>query len=237
MCLTVVLSVGFGLYPALPNETAFQRKGWQGWHNAGAKAQALRPNSLWGGYSSAPYPITEQLLSDVVFVGQRGLYATDFDANLAQCESQHSARLLSRVSDSRTFPALHGADQAVGPTYYALGRALWNPAKANTTVLLNEYYSAYGCAAQEMKEYWSCELQCQWPLATPGFHRPASSNPGVDWLTNRPCVCVIQTGIRGQQPLTPLHACVSGCTSYRCIQKLETDEVCGLLCRSSTRTQ
>lgn len=68
----LILSVGFGDYPALPNETAFQRNGWKGWHDAGAKALALRPNSLWDGYSSAPYNTATQLAEDLVFTAQHG---------------------------------------------------------------------------------------------------------------------------------------------------------------------
>ena len=39
-----------------------ERKGWKGWHDAGAKALALRPNSLWDASSSAPYNIVTQLV-------------------------------------------------------------------------------------------------------------------------------------------------------------------------------
>jgi hypothetical protein len=45
----------------------------------------------------------------------------------------------------------------VGPTYYVLARALWDPKNANVSALLSEYYSAFGGAAQDMRlyhEYW-----------------------------------------------------------------------------------
>ncbi len=125
----LILSVGFGDYPALDNETLKQRHNWQGWHDAGAKAMALRPNSLWDGYSSAPYIIGQQLTNDLVFTAQHGLVATDFDSNVAHY-------------------------QAAGPTYYMLARALWDPAKANVSKLLAEYYSGYGGAADDMRNYF-----------------------------------------------------------------------------------
>ena len=125
----LILSVGFGDYPALPNETAFQRRGWGGWADAGAKAMALRPNSLWNGDSTAPFVISTQLVEDLIFTGQHGLMATDFDSNVANY-------------------------QAVGPTYYCLARALWDPAHANLTALQDEYYSAYAGAASEMRSFW-----------------------------------------------------------------------------------
>ena len=78
-------------------------------------------------------------MADLVFTAQHGLYATDFDSNL-------------------------GHYQAVGPTYYVLGRALWNPKNADVTALKAEYYSAYGAAAREMQlyyEYWE-----QWTTTT-----------------------------------------------------------------------
>lgn len=125
----LILSVGFGDYPALDNETSKQRRGWKGWHDAGAKAMALRPNSLWDGYSSAPYVIAQQLTSDLVFTAKHGLAATDFDSNVAHY-------------------------QAVGPTYYLLARALWDPVNANASALLTEFYSGYGGAAENMRDYF-----------------------------------------------------------------------------------
>lgn len=83
----LILSVGFGSYPMLDNETAQQRQGWGGWHDAGAKAMALRPNSLWDGYSSAPYVIGQQLTNDLVFTAQHGLAATDFDSNVGHYQA------------------------------------------------------------------------------------------------------------------------------------------------------
>lgn len=126
----LILSVGFGDYPALPNETTFQRQSWSGWHAAGAKAMALRPNSLWDAYSTAPYVVTKQLVGDLVFTGKHGLFATDFDSNV-------------------------GNYHAVGATYYILARSLRNPASANISHLEHEFFSAYGGAADEMQALYS----------------------------------------------------------------------------------
>lgn len=163
----LILSVGFSSYPMLRNETTAQRQAWSGWRAAGAKALALRPNSLWDGYSSAPYNIARQLGDDLVFTAQHGLYATDFDSNVAHY-------------------------QAVGPSYYVLARALWDPKNANVTALLAEYYSAYGGAAPAMRayhEYWG-----DWTTATFTSPRvrarlaelalnPATGNGRSYWIT------------------------------------------------------
>eukprot|EP01047_Picozoa_sp_COSAG01_P022494 COSAG01_NODE_1337_length_10667_cov_77.938115_6_plen_102_part_00 len=77
--------------PVLPNETAASRSIWSGWHEAGAKALAMRPNSLWGGSSSAPWVVGRALTEDVVFAGQHGLLATDFDSNVAQVFASRAA--------------------------------------------------------------------------------------------------------------------------------------------------
>lgn len=126
----LILSVGFGGdYPSLPNETAASRAIWSGWHAAGAKGLAMRPNSLWDGASSAPWVVGHALTEDIIFAGKHGLLATDFDSNVAQY-------------------------QAWGPTLYQLTRALWQPAKANASELANEYYSGYGAAAPAMQSYF-----------------------------------------------------------------------------------
>jgi hypothetical protein len=44
----------------------------------------MRPNSLWDGASSAPWVVGHALTDDIVFAGQHGLLATDFDSNVAQ---------------------------------------------------------------------------------------------------------------------------------------------------------
>ena len=88
---------------------------------------ALRPNSLWDGYSSAPYVIGQQLAEDLIFTGKHGLAATDFDSNVAHY-------------------------QAVGPTYYLLARALWDPGKKYFLYTADEISSAcdWSTAAEEI---------------------------------------------------------------------------------------
>eukprot|EP01047_Picozoa_sp_COSAG01_P055901 COSAG01_NODE_6277_length_3758_cov_10.169719_2_plen_148_part_00 len=52
------------------------------------------------------------------------------------------------------FDSLVGDWAAVGPSYYALSRTLWDPASANRTAILDEYYDAFGSAGPAMRAYY-----------------------------------------------------------------------------------
>ena len=124
----LVLSVGFGSVLDADNSTLQSRAGWSGWVGAGARGMAMRPNSLWADYTGLPFVFSEQWLDDVQWCGARAMYAADFDS-------------------------LVGNYAAVGPSYYALARTLWNPANANRTAILQEYYSSFGHADRAMRDY------------------------------------------------------------------------------------
>ena len=118
--------------------TAASRAAWLGWVNAGgSRRMALRPNSIWREYSGLPFVFSNQWLLDVQWCARHGLIAADFDA-------------------------LTGDWQAVGPSYYALARLLWNPSTLSIPDILTEYYSAFGGAADAMRRYytfWQQHLQ------------------------------------------------------------------------------
>eukprot|EP01043_Picozoa_sp_COSAG02_P021512 COSAG02_NODE_1094_length_14603_cov_40.760549_11_plen_932_part_00 len=125
----LVLSVGFGS-AVEDNSSTESRAGWAGWLAAGAKGLALRPNSLWSEYSGLPFVFSEQWLDDIEWCGQNAMHAADFDSLL-------------------------GDWAAVGPSYYALARTLWDPARANRTAIMSEYYSGFGQASKYMQTYHS----------------------------------------------------------------------------------
>jgi hypothetical protein len=62
---------------------------WEGWGAAGAKAMALRPNSLWSAKAGAIYAFGTQLIADLQWCASHGspLLATDYDSLVAQRES------------------------------------------------------------------------------------------------------------------------------------------------------
>jgi hypothetical protein len=124
----LILSTAFGSCLDQDNDTLDSRASWAGWVQAGAKAMAMRPNSIWNEYTGLPFVFSRQWLENVRWCGQQNMLAADFDA-------------------------LVGDWAAVGPSYYALARTLWNPATMNISAVLDEYYSAYGTAAEPMRHY------------------------------------------------------------------------------------
>jgi hypothetical protein len=125
----LVLSVAFGSVLDYDSSTAKSRSGWGGWVGAGAKGMALRPNSLWSEYAGLPFVFSDQWLDNVEWCGRNAMLAADFDSLL-------------------------GDWAAVGPSYYALARTLWNPGNSNRSAILHEYYSAFGAAGATMRKYF-----------------------------------------------------------------------------------
>lgn len=99
---------------------------WMGWINAGGSL-FMRPNYLLHGYCM-PVNWTRQLADDFQFFETHGMIGTDFDS-------------------------LTGMWSTMGQSLYVLGRLHVNP-KAPVDTILNEYYSAFGPAANQVKAYW-----------------------------------------------------------------------------------
>ena len=99
---------------------------WMGWRETGARL-FLRPNSTLVGHAM-PYNYAHQIGEMMRFVADNGCAATDFDS-------------------------LPGQWAAMGSTLYTLCRAHTWPG-LDTDEMLAEYYSGFGPAAGEIKEYF-----------------------------------------------------------------------------------
>ncbi|MFW6157147.1 MAG: DUF4838 domain-containing protein, partial [Armatimonadota bacterium] len=99
---------------------------WMGWRETGARL-FLRPNSTLVGHAM-PYNYAHGIGRMMDFVVDNGCAATDFDS-------------------------LPGQWAAMGSTLYVLCRAHTKPG-LETDEMLAEYYSGFGPAAAEMKEYF-----------------------------------------------------------------------------------
>ena len=119
--------------PCLLPPCLTDRERWLGWGHGGAGADALvlRPNSLYYLGYGLPFEVSEQLASDYQFCGDNLMRGSDFDS-------------------------LIGNWATVGPAYYVLGRAMWRPASADTSIvdLYDEYYGAFGAGAGAVRAYW-----------------------------------------------------------------------------------
>ncbi len=116
-------------FPRLPQEQEWVRRQWRGWAETGATLY-YRPNYLHDGYVM-PHNYARQMGDILRFTLQYGSVATDFDTLLGQWSAQ-------------------------GPTLYLLMRLHTRP-EATIEELLNEYYIAFGPAAQAVRayfEYW-----------------------------------------------------------------------------------
>ncbi|MDQ8194816.1 DUF4838 domain-containing protein [Coraliomargarita sp. SDUM461004] len=107
-----------------PDE-GFIRDEWKGWNDQGAQL-SWRPNLLHGGHG-IPYNYSKQLFDDFDFFRQHGLLGTDFDALVGNWSGQ-------------------------GLAYYVLAEQHSRP-DASYEVLCEEYYSAFGPAAQQIQEF------------------------------------------------------------------------------------
>lgn len=99
---------------------------WLGWRETGARL-FLRPNSTLVGHAM-PYNYAHQIGEMMRFVIDNGCAATDFDS-------------------------LPGQWATMGPTLYVLCRAHTRP-DLSTDAMLAEYYSGFGPASGEIKQYF-----------------------------------------------------------------------------------
>lgn len=123
--IVVGIVPGF-MYPYGAEQSREFRAQWQGWHDAGASLY-LRPNYMLSGHNQ-PTIFTRVLAADFSWAAQRGLIATDFDSLLGMW-------------------ATHG------PNIYLLTRLQWHPDWPHDRIL-DEYYEAFGPAAEQVRAYW-----------------------------------------------------------------------------------
>ncbi|MGI5820173.1 MAG: DUF4838 domain-containing protein [Armatimonadota bacterium] len=102
------------------------RSEWMGWRETGARL-FLRPNSTLVGHAM-PYNYARQIAEMMRLVMHNGCVATDFDS-------------------------LPGQWAAMGSTLYTLCRAHTRP-DLDADAMLAEYYSGFGPAADEIREYF-----------------------------------------------------------------------------------
>jgi len=113
-------------FPRTPEDHEWVKQQWQGWHDSGATL-FLRPNYLLNGYCM-PENWARQFADEWAFCEQRGMMGTDFDS-------------------------LNGQWSTMGPVLYVIGRLHARP-KAGVDEILNEYYSGFGPASEQVRAYW-----------------------------------------------------------------------------------
>lgn len=119
--------VGFNAYPRSAEYRRMSVDEWFGWSRLGATV-FLRSNSLFYCGEGAPWVVSRQLAEDLKFQVENGLRATDFDC-------------------------LQGYWATTGPSYYVLGRMLWDT-QADADKILDEFYGAFGPVKPVVKEYF-----------------------------------------------------------------------------------
>lgn len=121
-----------GIVPPMPffpwnkDESALVRKTFKGWYDKGSSL-FFRPNTtLMGGCFPVSYAKT--MTSDLSYGVKHNMLGVDFDSLTGQYATQ-------------------------GPTLYCIARVLNQP-NSRATTFLNEYYSAFGPAKNEIKAYY-----------------------------------------------------------------------------------
>lgn len=115
-----------GWFPRTDAEQQWIKDQWLGWQRAGVTAY-YRPNWFLDGYSM-PHVYMHQFADAFQFYNTHGMVATDFDS-------------------------LQGMWAAQGPNLYTLARIHVRP-EAPIESILDEYYTAFGPAAQAVRQYF-----------------------------------------------------------------------------------
>jgi hypothetical protein len=115
-----------GWYPRMDDEHDWYQKQWTGWRETGARLFA-RPNYFLDGYTM-PFIFAHQFADDFKHQFRNGMVGTDFNSITGHWGTQ-------------------------GPNLYLLMRLHVEP-EASADELLAEYYSAFGPAASQVKEYF-----------------------------------------------------------------------------------
>lgn len=143
-----------GWYPRRDDEHAWYKQQWKGWSDTGARLFA-RTNYFLDGYCM-PFIFAHQFADDFQNAFRHGMVATDFDSLTGQWSTQ-------------------------GPNLYLLLKLHTRP-EANPDELLAGYYSAFGPAAPEVKdyfEYWEQYTMNNHPLISKTFE----DRVAVRWRT------------------------------------------------------
>jgi hypothetical protein len=114
-------------FPVDEKEKDAFRKLWDGWTKTGARLY-LRPNYFLTGYCT-PYIFADQFGEEYKYAATHGMIATDFDSLLGMWGVQ-------------------------GLNLYVLGRLNVNP-DLSVSSILNDYYSGFGPASQEIRDYFN----------------------------------------------------------------------------------
>jgi hypothetical protein len=114
-------------FPYTKKQSEIQRREIQGWHDMGAKEFIYRPNYMFAG-ANLPLLWTRRLVEDVAFAVKNGATSLDFDG-------------------------WGGAYAAQGPMMYAAMRLVVDPFRPLDEIL-DEYYSAFGAAKNEVRKYF-----------------------------------------------------------------------------------
>jgi len=112
-------------FPRTEEEQQWVKDQWAGWRRTGCKL-FLRPNYMLNGYCM-PHVFAHQFADEFGFEARNGMVATDFDSLTGQWATQ-------------------------GTTLYLLMRLHLRPERS-ADELLDEYYSAFGPAAEHVKAY------------------------------------------------------------------------------------
>lgn len=123
----IVYIVPHYLFPLFGKDKDTFRKLWDGWSRTGARL-ILRPNYFLEGYCM-PYIYAEQFGNEFKYAYKNGMIGTDFDS-------------------------LTGMWGVHGPNLYVLGRLHEKP-EMEISEILDEYYSGFGPAAKEIREYFN----------------------------------------------------------------------------------
>jgi hypothetical protein len=115
-----------GWFPRSADEHEWFKQQWKGWHETGARLFS-RGNYCLDGYNM-PFIFAHQYTDEFHNQVRNGMEATDYDALTGQWSTQ-------------------------GPNLYVLMRLHIKP-DASADELLAEYYSAFGPAATQVKEYF-----------------------------------------------------------------------------------
>jgi hypothetical protein len=113
-------------FPRTADSQAWVLRQWMGWRTAGASL-FLRPNYLLNGYCM-PVNWSRQFADEFQHFEKNGMIGTDFDS-------------------------LTGMWSTMGLSLYAAGRLHVKP-RVPVDQILDEYYSCFGPAAKQVKEYW-----------------------------------------------------------------------------------
>jgi len=151
----IVSYTGWPYFPWTKEKQEKMRRDWDGWRNTGARI-FLRPNSTQAGHNM-PIFYARPLAAEFQHCVQAGMFGSYFDSFLGQWGTQ-------------------------GPTLYILGRMHVRP-DLSADQMLDEYYSAFGAAKKEVKDYFAFWERVSDAVSDEDFNRYCSEEGGGRWKT------------------------------------------------------